>query len=144
MGFCSLVWETCVKFNDFQSSASTFTPMAQDSPQQWLTTADNMTMNHSQWCAAVEADLCWLNQLLALQIILGEWFPVDDNREDNCDDLPIWMIQRGIFVFTRKPTKPTMSQPKGGRTPGVGNSVKEETMHLLRIIKKHLSIGSKG
>ena len=67
--------------NDFQTSTLTFASMAQDGQQPWLTTADNMMMNHSHQCAAVEADLCWLNQLLALQIILDEWF-----HEGDCDD----------------------------------------------------------
>ena len=76
-----------------------------------------------------------IHQLQALQIILAEWFNEGDCEDcDNCDceDQPILiLIPREIVVFTKP--KRTMSQPRGGRTPGAGNFGKEETMHLLMI-----------
>ena len=108
--------------------------MAQDGSQSWL------TMNRSHQSASLKEDLGCFDQSLAFLWAIQQQL--------------IEAAKRKVDGFKAAKAIPTvifcnMSQPaatsnRGGQMPSVGNFSKEETMHLLMILEKHLPIGSEA
>ena len=71
--------------------------------------------------------------LWSIQGVLVDWF--------NAANQP---IQTVIFFDTAATISTTSQAARSGQTPVIRNFGKEVTMHLLRIMEKHLPIGSKG